>query len=152
MKPRLIAVVCVFIVAMLSLPMTVLAGSMRLNAWPGSSLYYAPTTVDIYAVWNVDDPSDFEHDYCYVLITIYSSSQVPPWDSAWGEYDAMTGKNGEVDVQCASDDGDAQFDWPVGDDEKGYDFFAEVYVYARDDGPPEREVEDTTCTGMWVVM
>ena len=150
MKTKISVISCFLVSLLMVFPMSAVAdgdGTMRLNAWVSPGSYQIPDEdPQIYSVWDVTDPEDFEHAYCYVKVTIHKKMTTLNWEYE-GDFVVGSGGGGDVDVYCNQDDGDAQLSWDISAASppvSAGDYYAVVYAEAWDAWPfPDNVVYDT---------
>jgi hypothetical protein len=161
MKRKISVISCLLVSLVMALPMSVQAdgdGEMRLNAWVNPDEYYNYDPVNIAGAYVVTEPSDYDQDYCWVLVVIWKAGMSPLWYYT-GEYLVGSGGWGDVTISCWGTHGSFYFEWDYenaipdivtccGDG----DYYAGVYVEAWEGWTqPTSIVWDETTTNSFFI-
>lgn len=139
MKSKIAIIACLAVVAMWILPANVSAWNLNPSAWTNQTSYTIGDPVQIYVHWQVTDPQNWDHDYCYVnlnphpVLGIYA----PMYDGDYTDGNPPT-RSGVVYVTCPYDEGDAYYEWNSDNGWEGT-WIVDVYIVANDASQQEED-------------
>ncbi len=109
MKPKMSFICCLLVSLVMVLPMCAKADEFYIVVWVDQLEYEEPPVI-VNGEFTVNDPPDYDQDYCYAKVVI-GKDGYPPWWYYEGEYIVGSGGSGDVTVYCSGDSGTVYFEW-----------------------------------------